>query len=533
MRNISYNIADLFESVAQQIPEREALVCADQRRSYAELNKRADKLATALTARGVKPGEHVACYLRNCVEYVETLLACFKLRAVPININYRYVQHELDYLFTNADIVAAVVQPEFQTAAQQLLSHDSNPLHSLLVTDYGSNGLEGTFCYEALLDAAAPAAAIARSDEDKFVLYTGGTTGHPKGVVWEHKALYFATLGGDGRGHPNGAITAPGQVAERIAPEGRYITMAPLAPLMHGAAWWPTMSALLAGNRVVLYHGKTFDADEVVSLMQRERVNAIAMVGDAMAIPLLQALQQLPAPLPGLRVIGSGGAVFSHWVQQALRELYPEAMVLNAFGSSETGAQGNDSGTDRRSETLGSLPVSDIINVVDDSLQFIAPGSDQVGTIVKSGYIPIAYYGDPEATARTFITIARRRWVHTGDMAQVTPDGLIRVLGRGSNCINTGGEKVFPEEVEQVLKSHPQVMDALVVALPDERFGSAVAAVVATKNDTLISTERLAGHCREQLAGYKIPRHWRFGSKIARSPAGKPDYRWASAQFAD
>lgn len=529
MTSRTFNIADLFEVVADSIPDRLAAVCGEARVSYRELDDRANQLAHYLSSRGIGAGDHVGLYLYNCNEYLEGMLACFKIRAVPININYRYVDEELAYVIDNADMKACIHGREFIPALAAIrtqvtkldvfISRDDDTQEDL--------SLLNAVDYEEALNKQSSARDFApRSEDDLFILYTGGTTGMPKGVMWPHKALFFAALGGNAAMHPDGPVKTPEELAGRVNGDNQAIC-APLAPLMHGACWWAALASMLAGRVTVLYPGRSFDPDEIWPLMAQEKVNIIALVGDAMAIPLLDTLKENPTTwdLSPLFVIGSGGAVFSKWVQEEYKQLFPNMIISNSFGSSETGMQGGDDGG--KTEGLGRIPRHAFADVITDDHRFVEAGSGEQGYLARGGHIPIGYYGDPEKTAKTFIEVDGKRWTLTGDLATVTEDGLIEVFGRGNNCINSGGEKIFPEEVEQAMKSHPAVLDALVVATPDERFGSKVTGVASLRKGKTLNLEGIKAHCREHVAGYKIPRELHVVDEIKRAPSGKPNYKWA------
>jgi acyl-CoA synthetase (AMP-forming)/AMP-acid ligase II len=365
-----------------------------------------------------------------------------------------------------------------------------------------------------------------RSDDDLFILYTGGTTGMPKGVMWPHKAVFFAAMGGGGHFHPDGPIRQPEDIAKR-ASEGYPVIGMALAPLMHGACWWYACIQLLAGNKVVLNPNRSLDGEQVWDIVAAERVNAISIVGDAMAIPLLDALKNNPGrwDLSCVFNIGSGGAVFSESKQAEFREFFPNVFITNSFGSSESGQMGMDSGQRKegRENGLGNVVQSEFMDViVEDERRHARPG--EMGIFARSGHIPVGYYNDPVKTAKTIVEVEGKRWLLTGDSARLEADGSITVFGRGSNCINSGGEKIFPEEVEQALKAHPDIFDALVVGTPDERWGSRVTAVIATRGGKRLSLEEVREEARKHIAGYKLPRELHIVDEIPRAPSGKPNY---------
>jgi len=515
---MQFNLADLFESLADAIPDRPALIAGDRRLSFAGLEARANRLAHALAARGIGPGDHVGLYLYNRAEYVEAMLAAFKLRAVPINVNYRYVEDELAYLFGNADLRAIIHERELggHVAA---VKHD---FKARIAVDGGSDApLHGALAYERLVaDAPEERRFAPRSADDLMIIYTGGTTGMPRGVMWRHEDLLFAGLQG---GNPGGT---PIQKPEDLAPNARAranpMCILPAAPLIHGAAQLATFISLLSGGRVVLAPGRHFDAREIVRLIGAERVNTAVIVGDAMARPLAEALAEPGSDVSSLMVLTSGGAILSASVKQELAARMPFTIILNAFGASETGHQG------QMMPGLGGGFMMDGTNaVLDEENRPVAPGSGVVGRLARRGRLPLGYYKDPEKTAATFIVIGDTRWCVPGDLATLEADGRIHVLGRGNVCINSGGEKIFVEEVEEVIKAIPAVLDAVVVGVPDERWGQRVAAVVQLRPGAELTLATVEEHCRKHLAGYKVPRQLRLVDELQRQPSGKPDYRWA------
>jgi acyl-CoA synthetase (AMP-forming)/AMP-acid ligase II len=523
-----FNIADMFELVADKVPSRDALVCGDQRATFAELDERANRLAHYLAAQGVNAGDHVGLYLYNCNEYLEGMLACFKIRAVPINVNYRYVQEELLYIFDNADMVACIHNQEFAPHIAEVCASAPDLKSFIYVAD--DSGCDtapiGSVAYEdALAGQSAERDFEDRSDDDLFILYTGGTTGMPKGVMWPHKSVFFAAMGGGGWFHPDGAISEPEQIADRVG-DFPIVGMA-LAPLMHGACWWYACIQLLAGNTVVLNPSRSLVGEEVWDIVAGEKVNAISIVGDAMAVPLLDALDANPGrwDLSSIFSVGSGGAVFSESKQEAFRQHFPNVFITNSFGSSESGNMGMDGGG-KKGQGLGNVTKSEFMSVITDvegePHRHVEPG--EMGIFARSGYIPVGYYNDPEKTAKTIVEVDGQPWLLLGDEARLEEDNSITVYGRGSNCINTGGEKVFPEEVEQALKSHPAIFDCLVVATPNERFGSQVTAVVALRGDTSVDLEGVREHARQHIAGYKLPRELHVVDEVPRAPSGKPAY---------
>ena len=511
----TFNLADLFEQAVDAWPDRDYIVAGDVRRTYAEMEARANQLAHHLAAQGVGPGNHVGIYALNCAEWVETVWAVFKLRAVWVNINYRYVEDELAYIFENADLVALVVAPEFIDRVNGVREHLPMLQHVLVIGDE----------YEAALAAqSAERDFPPRSGDDLYILYTGGTTGMPKGVLWRHEDVLMALGGGiDLRsGHK---MTSPSEFLDKG--DGFAMTSLPTMPLMHGAAQWSVMGGSFVGNRIVLLD--KFDAGTVWRLIDEHKINLLMITGDAMARPMMDDLlvNRDKYDLSSIFAISSTAALFSQSLKDAFLEHFDKIVITDAIGSSEGGANGI-SIVSKGAPVQGGPTVSAIKEavVLDDDLNPVAPG--QTGRLARSGNLPIGYYKDPEKTAATFVTAPDgKRYVIPGDFARIEHDGTITLLGRGSVSINSGGEKIFPEEVENALKSHPEVFDAVVVGVPDERFGETVTAVVKFRDGSSATLDDLRVHCRQHIAGYKVPRRLTAVEAIVRSPAGKPDYRWA------
>ncbi|MFF3659252.1 acyl-CoA synthetase [Streptomyces olivochromogenes] len=530
---MEYNLADLFESVVDVVPGREALVYidhpgtgAERRLTYAQLDAAANRVAHHLIDSGIRPGEHLGLHLYNGVEYVQTVLGCLKARIVPVNVNYRYVEEELVYLYRDADLVALVFDTEFTDRVAAALPRASGLRHLLRVGSPASDGAS----LPALDFAEAEAAGSPergfppRSADDQFIIYTGGTTGMPKGVMWRQEDLFFSGLGG---GAPTGEpVRKPEELAERVAAGGEGITFFPTPPLMHGTSTLTAFIGFNFGQRVVIH--RKFVPEEVLRTVAKEKVTSMSLVGDAMLRPLIDALR---GPMKGtdcssMFSVSSSGAIMSETVREQFQSLVPNVMLLNNYGSSESGFNGTataDSGAGQGFR----LRVNSRTQVVDPATyKPVAVG--EPGRVAQRGHVPLGYYNDPKKTAETFFRKDGERWVLLGDMATVDEEGIVTVLGRGSQCINTGGEKVYPEEVEQALKSHPDVYDALVAGVPDEKWGNHVAAVVQLREGAgRPSLEDIQTHCRSHLAGYKIPRQLVITDTIQRSPSGKADYRWA------
>ena len=518
---ITFNLADLFEAVADTVPDREAIVFGDVRLTYRELDARATRLAHALAAHGIGPGDHVGLWMYNGNEYLEGMLAAFKLRAVPVNVNYRYVEDELRYLFTDADLKAVVHEPDFAPTLEAIRA----AVPQLRVALAKGVGYE-----EALAGASADRDFGPRSADDLYILYTGGTTGMPKGVLWRHEDIFFGALMGGNPGGPG--IERPELIVD-AARAGGGITL-PACPFMHGTAHWVAFWAFYAGGAVVISPDHHLDPPRLLQLIADEKVSFLVIVGDAFARPVVDTLEatgpERPWDLSALAMILSGGAILSPSLKDALVRLLPNTIVVDGFGASETGGQGQMVATAGGTGAHPRFAVNDDTTVLDESLKPVVPGSGVVGRLARRGRVPLGYYKDPEKSAATFPVIDGVRWAVPGDMATIEADGTITVFGRGSVSINTGGEKVFPEEVEAALKAHPAVFDAVVVGVPDARWGQRVVAVVRPRDGERPSLEELAEHCRAHIAGYKVPRTLVLVDDVVRSPSGKPDYRWARDQ---
>jgi fatty-acyl-CoA synthase len=534
---VDFNLADLFECVADHVPANVALVCGDDRRTYADVDEAATRVAHGLAGLGIGPGDHVGLALRDVPEHVVLMLACYKLRAVPVNVNHRYVAEELAALCADADLVALAV-PDGRADAVDVA-------HVITVPEGAARDHRpGAVSYDALL-AGSPARDFGpRSGDDHYVLYTGGTTGAPRGVVWRQEDIFFAALGGGNPGGP--PIGSPAEIAASVLgnPAGRAaaflradedrppLVALALGPLVHASGQWSTLGTLLSGGTVVLTGGAPFDAAAVLSLVESERIVALNLVGDATARPLVEVLESRPGAFDtaSLVLLGSGGSILSGEVKDRLLDALPSVRaIIDGIGSSESPAQAvavtTRAGGPTPSLRFAAKPTT---MVVDDDLRPVPAGSGIVGRLATTGRVPLGYYGDPARSARTFVEIDGRRWSLPGDMATIDADGTVNLLGRGALCINTGGEKVYPEEVEAVLKACAGVEDAVVIGLPHPRWGEQVTAVVAPSTPGL-DLEQLQAHCRVHLAGYKVPRALCFVDRVERLGNGKADYTWARA----
>lgn len=523
---MSYNLSELFEMVADHVPTAPAVVTPTRRLTYAELEERANRLAHHLASVGIGAGDHVGLHLQNGTEYLEAMLAAFKLRAVPININYRYVERELAYLYNHTDLVALIHHREYAPLIAAVAPGVPTLRHLVSVDDGSGAELGGAVDYEsALAEASSERDFTGRQSNDLYCACTGGTTGLPKGVLWTHEDIFFASMGGGDPSRYLGAITAPEQLVERVFSPGLVQLVTP--PLMHVSAHWSAFQALFGGGTVVLAAPGSFDPVAIWQIIQDEGVHIVTLVGDAMVRPLLEEIQRSPADGAVLGVLASGGAVVSPATKALAHELLPNTAIVDGFGSTETGITGTDGkATNERS----AFAMDETTQVLRDDLTPVEPGSGEVGRLARRGHIPLGYYKDPEKTAATFVESAGSRWVLPGDQATVEADGSIVLLGRGSTSINTGGEKVFPEEVESALVAHPAVSDVLVVGVPDERWGQRVVAVVEPRSGQTLTLDEVRTHCKAALAGYKVPRELVIVDKVLRNPNGKADYVWAKDQ---
>ncbi|MGI8710096.1 MAG: acyl-CoA synthetase [Acidimicrobiales bacterium] len=531
-----FNIADLFERAVDAAGDRVALVCGDRSLSFADLDAEANRFANHLLAEGFGHGDHIGIYGQNSPEWMIAMVAVFKIRAVPININYRYVEDELAYLFDNADLVALVHGGEYIPTIEAVTAQVPGLRHFVAIDD-GSGEDPARIAAVSWPDAIAGQddrrPVLDRSDDDHYVIYTGGTTGMPKGVVWRHEDVFFA-LGGGVDAYTNERVADGHELARKAATAENPMVTLNTPPLMHGAAQWGALRFFFEGNTVVFV--PKFDPELVWAAVEANQVTTMLITGDAMARPLVECLQANPGrwDLSSLFVVSSSAAVFSPTVKDALLDLLPDIVIVDAIGSSESGMNGMVVQTKGETATHGgggpTVKAGRDAVVLDDDLNPLPPGTGHVGRLARGGNIPIGYYKDPVKTAANFVTAPDgTRYVVAGDFATVEDDGTITLLGRGSVCINSGGEKIYPEEVEAVLKSHPGVYDTLVVGVPDDRWGQAVCAVVQPRHlDVPPALDALVEHCRARLARYKVPRHLVVVEEIVRSPAGKPDYPWAA-----
>lgn len=527
-----WNLAELFEATAGAIPDRIAVSSPLGDRTYRELDDGATAFARHLLDIGVEPGGRVAILSWNRVEWLEAMLGCFKARAVPVNVNYRYVDDELVYLLDDADASVAVVEPDFVDLVRRCADRLPLLTHTVVLDAPGAGetavpelGIHETLWSEVQSNGSTTSMPE-RSPDDIYILYTGGTTGMPKGVLWRQEDIFL------------GAMTSlvdpetPADALEAITPERTPWMVT--SPLMHGNGQWNSLRPLIAGNGVSLWTHRRFDPAAVIAQAASDRAQLLVLVGDGMARPFAEALRGLVAigevpDLSGLVVIASGGAILSPVTKDELADLLPEVMIVDGFGASESGGNGVLVGSgDGNAPRFQMKPNS---AVLDDDNRPTEAGAGVMGRLATTGHIPLGYHKDPVKSAATFPTVDGVRWAIPGDAARLEADGTITIFGRGSNCINTGGEKVFPEEVEAKVKAHPDVIDAFVLGRTDERFGQRVAAVIARRPGAETSLDEIRVFLRDHLAGYKLPREAVFVPAMSYTGPGKPDYAWAKNQF--
>ncbi len=542
-----WNFAEVWEAVADEIPEAPVLTHGDRTLTWSEFDSMADGLARWLLDADVAHQDKVALYLYNCSEYLVSEFACFKAGLVPINTNYRYADDELAYLWENADTVAVIFHGVFTARIEGIRARVPGVRRWLWLDD-GTSGCPpwatpfhqaaatpGTATGDAVV-AEPVRAAWGRSPDDLMMLYTGGTTGMPKGVMWRQDDL-FARLNGSGfRRYPlDGGAE---DVRAEVAASGAGMTLLPACPLMHGTGGFTALECLSEGGRVVTLTSRQFDPVELLDTVQRERVNSLVIVGDAFGKPILAALDAHPGQWDLTSLVGiiSSGVMWSEETKQGLLGHHAGMLLVDAFSSSEALGMGNSVSSARSAARTAQFTLGPEVRVIAPDGTDVVAGSGQSGVLALGGRIPLGYYKDETKSAATFRVIDGTRYSVPGDYAEVGEDGSIHLLGRGSASINTGGEKVYPEEVEEVVKTMDGVADCVVVGIPNDRFGEEIAAVVelAPGTDTdLVTPDTVIGHVRSKLASYKAPRHVRFVSTIGRSPAGKVDYARHRAEAAE
>ena len=546
-----FDLATVSEVVAAAVPDREAVIFGDRRLTFAQLAERSRRLASFLHDHGLgchterselAPHEsgqdHVALYLYNGNEYVEGMLGCAKARAVSFNVNYRYVAEELRYLLDNAGARGIIFHATFAPVVADLLgsmSPDERARIGVLLQvadDSGEALVDGAVDYEEALAASDPAGpGLSPSPDDLYIVYTGGTTGMPKGVLWRSDDIFMNAMGGKEVGTWV-EMESYDQIAERARNNAGFRLLT-LPPLMHGAAQWAGFMMLNGGSTLIMPTAHNLDAAEVWSLVEDEDVQSVVVVGDAMARPLLEELQRGDYDTSSMFVLGNGGAALSTALKEAFLDVLPDLLINDSLGSSETGAQASTLSSKGGVTAAEFQPGPGASVVSDDLSTVLEPGHDGIGWSAQSGAVPLGYLGDAAKTAATFPTIQGVRYSVPGDRAIWRSDGVIELLGRDSQCINSGGEKIFVEEVEQAILSHPEVADVLVAGRPSERWGNEVVAVVELADGATADQAVLAEHANRSIARYKLPKAWVFVDQIRRSPSGKADYRWAKGLAAD
>ncbi|MBJ8345748.1 acyl-CoA synthetase [Antrihabitans sp. YC2-6] len=518
------NFADLFEHSVDAMPDRVALIAGGRQITYDELERRANRLAHHLLSAGFGKNSHIGFHMHNSIETMETLIACYKIRAVPVNINYRYTRDELRYVYENADLEGLVHHRCYSERIAEVLPSVPALRHCIVVEDDqgGAGQASESVPYEDALAAGSDGRDFGpRTADDLFMMYTGGTTGRPKGVMWRQEDMW-RVLGGGIDFYTNEPVADEYQQS-RVGAAGEPTRWFALPPLMHASAMMPTFTALWSGNTVI-FESK-FDPDRIWQTVQRHSAQIMIITGDAMARPLVDSFRNQPVDRTSLFVIASGAALFSQPLKDSLLDTFPGIMVSDSIGSSETGFGGIGFAQKGSAPNAGAqVQTGRGAVVVDDDGHSVGVGEE--GWLAKTGAVPIGYYKDPVKSEKLFRTVDGVRMVITEDRARVHAVGAITLLGRGNMVVNTGGEKVFAEEVESVVKAHGDIYDVIVIGVSDERWGQQVAAVVelAGPDADFADLER---HTRELLAGYKIPRRIWVADHVVRTPSGKPDYRWA------
>ena len=525
-----WNYGDVWETVADVQPDAVAITQGERHLTWRELDHGADGIAQFLLDLGVVQQDKVAIYLYNCAEYLQTTVAAVKIGLVPVNTNYRYGDDELSYLWENADAVAVVFHGSFADRIERILDRVPGVKGWLWVDDGAGPCPDWATPYE---DAAKSAtgrvtAPWGRSGDDLLMLYTGGTTGMPKGVMWRQDDLFARLIDGGVRHYPvEGGLET---VRETLTSTPMEVTLMPACPLMHGTGGFTAYTCLAEGGRVCLLESRKYDPVELLDTVQREKVNAVVIVGDPFSRPLLGALGESPGrwDLSSLMMIVSSGAMWSEPIKQELLSHHPAMLLVDAFSSSEALGMGISISGAGNSAQTAKFTLGPDVKVLTEDGATVAPGSEEIGMLALGGRNPLGYYKDEEKSDRTFKTIDGVRYSIPGDFAQVDEDGTIHLLGRGSVCINSGGEKIFPEEVEESLKTHDAVRDAVVVGVPHETYGEQIVAVVELGEQAGgagPAEAELIEHVKGRLASYKAPRRVRTVATIGRAPNGKVDYK--------
>jgi len=527
--------ATAWESIADAIPDAPAVTNGDLTRTWAEFDDRAARVAAAFVAAGLGTDSKIGLYLYNGNEYLEAQYAAFKTRGVPVNVNYRYLDDELWYLLDNSDAEALVYHSSLSDRVERVASRLPKLKFLVEVDDGGDHHVDGAVSYDDVIAGNAPMPRIERSEDDIYMLYTGGTTGMPKGVMYDIGLFtgFFSQLAFDSMGIPvpDGAAELAPLVAHMHS-QGTATVSITGAPLMHGTGLWlGAMMHHLAGGHVITLTGRSLDADELLATMQRHGVTHNTIVGDSFSKPIISALRAAiergePYDTSALKMMVSSGVMWTTEVKEQLLDLIPQVVLLDAIGSSE-GSMGNQvtmRGVKSETAKFAANPATRVFREDDTE---VVPGSGEIGMVAAAGLVPLGYFKDPERSARTFRTINGVRYSFPGDLAQLDADGNLILLGRGSQVINSGGEKIYPEEVEEAVKRVDGVVDCLVVGIDDERFGQAVTAVASLAPEASVSEADAIGSVKTQLAGFKAPKRVVWVDEVPRSPNGKADYKAA------
>jgi acyl-CoA synthetase (AMP-forming)/AMP-acid ligase II len=518
-----WNFADVFDVVAREIPDAPALIHGSRTLTWAELDRRAEALARFLAASGLERQDKVTQYLHNSVEYIESLIGCFKGSFVPLNTNFRYGPDELVYLWENGDVACVIFHGTYAPTIEAMRARARGIKLWLWVDDGTGPCPAWATPYETAVSADSPGVPWARDGDDLFLLYTGGTTGMPKGVMWRQDDLFMRLNTERGDEYP--PVPDMDHVSANVSKRGRSHLSA--GPLMHGAGLITCFLVLSRGGSISHLEKRSFDPIDLLDTIQRDRVATLMWVGDAFARPVLAALDAEPGrwDLSSLRTIMSSGVIFSEEIKQGILRHVPHVTIADVFGSSETMSLGRSVTTAKEKSATAAFKAKAETRVIGEDGRDVVPGSGDRGLLAIGGRQPVGYYKDEAKTAANFRIIDGKRYVVAGDWATVEPDGTITLLGRGSECINTGGEKVFPEEVEVVLKSHAAVYDAVVVGIPHERFGQSIVAVVQPHEGASIESQQVIDFVKSRLSSYKAPRHIIAVERIGRGPNGKADLK--------
>ncbi|MGE0583871.1 MAG: AMP-binding protein [Flavobacteriaceae bacterium] len=518
-----WNFADIYDVVAKEIPDSVALVQGDRKLVWRDLDRRATSIAAFLIAAGLKRQANVTQYLYNCTDYLESIVATFKGAFVPMNTNFRYGPEELTYLWTNGDVEAVIFHGTFVPVIEQMREKVPAVKAWLWVDDGSGPCPDWATPYEeaAAFEAKENWRPWGVSGDDILLLYTGGTTGMPKGVMWRQDDLFIRLNTENGDDYPPEPDVD--FLRQHIAKNGRAHLSA--GPLMHGAGLLTCFMTLSRGGKISHLTERNFNPVDLLDTIDRDQVASLMWIGDAFARPVLDTLEANPGrwDLSSLRTIISSGVVFSAEVKEGILKHIPKAAIADVFGSSETMSLGRSITMKDKKTKTASFKAKPTTRVIDENDRDIVPGSGEKGLLAIGGRQPIGYYKEPEKTAAVFRQIGGERYVVPGDWATIDADGTITLIGRGSECINTGGEKVFPEEVEVVLKRHDSVFDAVVVGVPNLRFGQSIVAVVQPKKGQTVNGEALIEHVKSQISGYKAPRRVLQVDEIKRGPNGKAD----------